>query len=137
LFSLVFSVLGSRHSARCRRHVAAGCSGAAIQSRRKRPMQRAPRNALSCPAECEHSGQHARAPLLGETLALPDRVCCAIPLVPVVCHAEEATPTPSLAEAEVESVVVSATRFDIPLDQSPASASVISSEELEQKQIHA
>ncbi len=39
------------------------------------------------------------------------------------------------AEAEVESVVVSATRFDIPLDQSPASASVISSEELEQKQI--
>src|SRR5213075_3082382 len=38
-------------------------------------------------------------------------------------------------EAEVESVVVSATRFDIPSDQSPASASVISSEELEQKQI--
>jgi vitamin B12 transporter len=35
----------------------------------------------------------------------------------------------------VESIVVSATRFDIPLDQSPASASVISSEELEQKQI--
>jgi vitamin B12 transporter len=55
---------------------------------------------------------------------------------PVVCHAqEEATPTPSPGEVEVESVVVSATRFDIPLDQSPASASVISSEELEQKQI--
>ncbi len=54
---------------------------------------------------------------------------------PVVCHAQEATPTPSPAEAEVEPVVVSATRFDIPLDQSPASASVISSEELEQKQI--
>src|SRR6266571_3598085 len=55
--------------------------------------------------------------------------------VPVVCHAQETTPTPSPGEAEVESVVVSATRFDIPLDQSPASASVISSEELEQKQI--
>ena len=55
--------------------------------------------------------------------------------VPVVCHAQEATPTASPAEVEVESVVVSATRFDIPLDQSPASASVISSEELEQKQI--
>ena len=54
---------------------------------------------------------------------------------PVVCHAQEATPAPSPAEAEVESVVVSATRFDIPLDQSPASASVISSAELEQKQI--
>src|SRR5215471_17503864 len=56
-------------------------------------------------------------------------------LAPVVCHAQDASPTPSPSEAEVESVVVSATRFDIPLDQSPASASVISSEELEQKQI--
>src|SRR5689334_20056986 len=36
---------------------------------------------------------------------------------------------------EAEPVVVSATRFDIPLDQSPASVSVISAEELEQKQI--
>src|SRR4051794_24222122 len=53
----------------------------------------------------------------------------------VVCHAQQATPTPSPGEAEVESVIVSATRFDIPLDQSPASASVVSSEELEQKQI--
>ena len=53
----------------------------------------------------------------------------------IVCHAQEATPTPSPSEAQVESIVVSATRFDIPLDQSPASASVISSEELEQKQI--
>ena len=52
-----------------------------------------------------------------------------------VCDAQEATPTPSPGEAEMESVVVSATRFDIPLDQSPASASVINSEELEQKQI--
>src|SRR5213596_119671 len=54
---------------------------------------------------------------------------------PVVCHAQEATPTPSPAEAEVEPVIVSATRTEIRLDQSPASASVISSEELEQKQI--
>ena len=38
----------------------------------------------------------------------------------VVGHAQEATPTASPNEAEVESVVVSATRFDIPLDQSPA-----------------
>jgi vitamin B12 transporter len=35
----------------------------------------------------------------------------------------------------VEQVVVSATRFDIPLDQSPATVSVINSEDLEQKQI--
>ena len=43
----------------------------------------------------------------------------------VICHAEEATPTPSPTEAEVESVVVSATRFDIPLDQSPSTVSVV------------
>src|SRR2546427_12233367 len=54
---------------------------------------------------------------------------------PIVCHAQEATPTPSPGEAESEPVVVSATRFDIPLDQSPASVSVISSDDLEQKQI--
>jgi vitamin B12 transporter len=58
-----------------------------------------------------------------------------VALAPTICHAQEPAPTASPREAEVESVVVSATRFDIPLDQSPASASVISSEELEQKQI--
>src|SRR5437588_777605 len=38
-------------------------------------------------------------------------------------------------QAEAEPVIVSATRTDIPLDQSPASVSVISSEDIEQKQI--
>src|SRR5207245_11766354 len=52
----------------------------------------------------------------------------------VVCLAQEASPTPSPGEAEAEQVVVSATRFDVPLDQSPASVSVINSEDLEQKQ---
>src|SRR2546427_7086417 len=56
-------------------------------------------------------------------------------VVPVVCFAQETSPTPSPSEAEAEQVVVSATRFDIPLDQSPASVSVITSENLEQKQI--
>jgi vitamin B12 transporter len=54
---------------------------------------------------------------------------------PVACFGQEASPTPSPGEAEAEQVVVSATRFDIPLDQSPASVSVISSEDIEQKQI--
>ncbi|PYI45353.1 MAG: TonB-dependent receptor, partial [Verrucomicrobia bacterium] len=49
--------------------------------------------------------------------------------------AQQASPTPSPSEAEVEQVVVTATRFDIPLDQSPASVSVISSDDLRQKQI--
>src|SRR6516164_4807543 len=53
----------------------------------------------------------------------------------VVGHAQEATPTASPGQAEAESVVVSATRFDIPLDQSPATVTVISSEDIEQKQI--
>ena len=47
-----------------------------------------------------------------------------------IAHAQEAAPTPSPSEAEVESVVVSATRFDIPLDLSPATVSVISSEDI-------
>ena len=38
-------------------------------------------------------------------------------------------------EAEEEPIIVSATRTDIPLDQSPASVSLISSDDLEQKQI--
>jgi len=38
-------------------------------------------------------------------------------------------------ENEAEPVVVSATRFDIPLDQSPASVSVIDSQDLENRQI--
>jgi vitamin B12 transporter len=54
---------------------------------------------------------------------------------PIVCFAQQASPTPSPSEAEVEQVVVTATRFDIPLDQSPASVSVISSQDIEQKQI--
>jgi vitamin B12 transporter len=55
--------------------------------------------------------------------------------VPILCFGQEVSPTPTPGEAEAEQVVVSATRFDIPLDQSPASVSVISSEDLEQKQI--
>jgi vitamin B12 transporter len=54
---------------------------------------------------------------------------------PLVCFGQEPTPTPSPGEAEAEQVVVSATRFDIPLDLSPASVSVINSEDFEQKQI--
>ena len=68
--------------------------------------------------------QHARAPRRVSYFSFAS-----------TCLAQEASPTPSPGEAEAEQVVVSATRFDIPLDQSPASVSVISSEDLEQKQI--
>jgi vitamin B12 transporter len=56
--------------------------------------------------------------------------------VSLECPAQLPTPTPTPGEmAQSEPVIVSATRFDIPLDQSPASVSVITSEDLDQKQI--
>ncbi len=61
--------------------------------------------------------------------------CFSLAITISIARAQEASPTPSPGEAETEQVVVSATRFDIPLDQSPASVSVISSEDMEQKQI--
>ena len=54
---------------------------------------------------------------------------------PLVCFGQEPSPTPSPSEMEAEPIVVTATRFDIPLDLSPASADVITSEDFEQKQI--
>src|SRR5438046_343289 len=60
------------------------------------------------------------------------RVAALLLVARSVCFGQETLPTPSPGEAEVEQVVVSATRFDIPLDRSPASVSVISSEDLDQ-----
>jgi vitamin B12 transporter len=67
----------------------------------------------------------------------PIRFAALVTFVPLACFAQEASPTssPSPSEAETESIVVSATRFDIPLDQSPASVSVITSQDIEQRQI--
>src|SRR5437899_9721834 len=52
----------------------------------------------------------------------------------VIARGQEPSPTPS-SEGESEPVVVTATRTDIPLDQSPATVSVITSEDIEKKQI--
>ncbi len=65
----------------------------------------------------------------------PIRLAALLVFPPLACFAQQASPTSSPGEAEAEQVVVSATRFDIPLDQSPASVSVISSQDIEQKQI--
>ncbi|PYL07937.1 MAG: hypothetical protein DME33_08855 [Verrucomicrobia bacterium] len=65
----------------------------------------------------------------------PIRLATLFAFAPFFCFAQEVSPTPSPSEAEAEQVVVSATRFEIPLEQSPASASVIGSEDIEQKQI--
>jgi vitamin B12 transporter len=52
-----------------------------------------------------------------------------------MCAQDAVRSPPDQQEAEVEPIIVTATRFDIPLDQSPASVSVITSEDLAQKQI--
>ena len=80
----------------------------------------------NCPVWFVHFWKARRAQLLPFAL---------LAFVPSICVAQEASPTPSPTEMEAEPIVVTATRFDIPLDLSPASASVITSEDLEQKQI--
>jgi len=80
-------------------------------------------------ATARHRRQHARR------VRYPIGIAALLLFAPVVSFGQEASPTPSPGEAEAEQVVVSATRFDIPLDQSPATVSVITSEDLEQKQI--
>src|ERR1043166_7844481 len=77
------------------------------------------------PARHLHAGR-TRSPI----------VCTALLIfAPLFCFGQGASPTPSPSEMEAEPIVVTATRFDIPLELSPASASVITSEDFEQKQI--
>ena len=49
----------------------------------------------------------------------PIRLAALLTFVSLVCFGQEPSPTASPNEAEVESVVVSATRFDIPLINRP------------------
>jgi vitamin B12 transporter len=63
------------------------------------------------------------------------RLAVLLIFAPLVCFGQEPTPTPTPSEMEAEPIVVTATRFDIPLDLSPASVSVINSEDFEEKQI--
>ncbi len=53
----------------------------------------------------------------------------------LISRAQEPSPTPSPSEATAEAVIVTATRTEIPEEESPASVSVITSEDIEQKQI--
>jgi vitamin B12 transporter len=55
---------------------------------------------------------------------------------PLICRAQNATPTPKAgAEMEAEEIVVTATRLPIPEDESPASVTVITAQDMEIKQI--
>src|SRR6059058_617191 len=84
---------------------------------------------LEKPVSARRRNQHARC------VRSPIRFAALFFFVPILCFGQEVSPSPPPGEAEAEQVVVSATRFDIPLDQSPASVSVINSEDMEQKQI--
>jgi vitamin B12 transporter len=72
---------------------------------------------------------------------MPNRsVCCVVFSLTCAALSVRAEESVNLTaegqnEAETEPVVVSATRFDIPLDQSPSSVSVITAKDLEWKQI--
>jgi vitamin B12 transporter len=80
--------------------------------------------------------QHARRQYTGgQAVRSPIRFAALLVFIPVLCFGQEASPTPSPGETEAEAVIVSATRFDIPRNQSPASVSVITSEDIEEKQI--
>jgi len=80
-------------------------------------------------AMARHHRQHARR--VRDSI----RYAALLLFAPSICFGQQTSPTPSPGEAETEQVVVSATRFDIPLDQSPASVSVITSEDIEARQI--
>src|SRR5437870_1374242 len=80
-------------------------------------------------AMARHHRQHARR--VRDSI----RFAALLLFAPSICFGQQTSPTPSPGEAETEQVVVSATRFDIPLDQSPASVSVITSEDIEARQI--
>ena len=49
-----------------------------------------------------------------------------------ICHAQNSSPS---APPESEPIVITGTRTDIPLDQAPASTSVVTSQDIEEKQI--
>jgi vitamin B12 transporter len=67
--------------------------------------------------------------------ALSVRAQDAVRSAPAELRRDEATSADGDQLPEAEPVVVSATRFDIPLDRSPASVSVISSQDIDNKQI--
>src|SRR5438067_6093693 len=85
------------------------------------------------PVMARRHHQHARRvryPELYRDAREQIAICLLLFLATSICYAQYASPTP-----ESEPIVVTATRTDIPLDQSPASISVVTSQDIEEKQI--
>lgn len=100
-----------------------------------RTFRVSPEQSCSKSAIARPDREHARRLCYPERFRIRLRAAFITSLfVQLICHAQEPTPSPTPA-AESEPIVVTATRFDIPLDQSPASLSVVSSADFEQKQI--
>ena len=86
-------------------------------------------------ARCNHvCARRARnSKLYRGTQGRMGTVCLAL-LASSICSAQNPSPTPTLG-AESEPIVITATRIDIPLDQSPASVTLLTSQDFEEKQI--
>jgi len=59
-------------------------------------------------------------------------ICLLLFLTTSICYAQDSSPTPA---PESEPIVITGTRTDIPLDQAPASTSVVTSQDIEERQI--
>jgi vitamin B12 transporter len=120
--------IGERgHSARCRRYVTGGLVRATHRSCWKRWPHRYSHNTRRLPGRLPNRA--------GKMAALPFALFAF--LIGWTCHAQDTTRSTPADQQEVasEPVVVSATRFGIPLDQAPATISVVDSEDIEAKQI--
>jgi vitamin B12 transporter len=79
--------------------------------------------------------QHARRARYPDTCGRArsrNAIALLVIAVATICHGQDPSPTPS---PESEAIIITATRTDIPLDQSPASVSVVTSQDIEERQI--
>src|SRR6266567_3795028 len=87
------------------------------------------------PVMARRHHQHARRvryPELYRDAREQIAICLLLFLATSICYAQDSSPTPA---PESEPIVITATRTDIPLDQAPASTSVVTSQDIEERQI--
>jgi len=87
------------------------------------------------PVMARRDQQHARRvryPELYRDAREQIAICLLLFLTTSICYAQDSSPTPA---PESEPIVITGTRTDIPLDQAPASTSVVTSQDIEERQI--
>ena len=83
------------------------------------------------PVMARRHHQHARRvryPELYRDAREQIAICLLLFLTTSICYAQDSSPTPA---PESEPIVITGTRTDIPLDQAPASTSVVTSQDIE------